>query len=194
MAEGVLLILMGKSTRLQDSFLGLEKQYRFRARWHVTTETGDREGQIQKQHEAYPVSENDLRLVMQGFVGEYEQIPPRYAALKYHGKPYYHWARQGIAIPRESRPVQIHRFELLSHDANEWEARVVCSRGTYVRTLAEDVAARLGTGSHLVELVRERVGPFAREQGITQSMVESFSLEDLQRHVQDPLRYHAGIV
>ena len=90
-----------------------------------------------------------------------------YSALKYKGRPYYDYARKGIAIPRAARGVRIHSFSLLSFRAPYWEARVVCSRGTYIRTLVEDVAERLGTCATLVELIRERVGPFRRMQGLT---------------------------
>jgi tRNA pseudouridine55 synthase len=107
-----------------------------------------------------------MEQVMNDFTGTMDQLPPMYSALKFKGKPYYAYARKGIEIPRTPRSVTIYSFSLLSVELPYWDARVVCSRGTYVRTLVEDVAERLGTCATLVELVRERVGYFRRENAL----------------------------
>ena len=105
LAEGVLLLLIGRATRHQEAFLAMEKQYWFRAQFGTQTDTGDREGKC-IQTLAVPVLDADrLQVALSSLVGEHWQTPPRYSALKYKGKPYYHWARRGIEIPRHPRPV-----------------------------------------------------------------------------------------
>ena len=173
MARGVLVILFGAATRGQDQFLALEKQYWFRAQWGVTTDTGDREGQeigprgspVDRTSRAAACVEalSQAVAVYQGDTAASRRPPTR--RLKYKGRHYYDWARQGIEIPRAPRSVTISRFDVLAHAGEFWEARVVCSRGTYIRTLAEDVAKELGSGAHLVELdprTRRPVSPGRR--------------------------------
>jgi len=194
MAQGILLILFGTATRLQEQFLSLEKQYWFRARWGIMTDTGDREGKEVARFAYAHISEADLSEAIINFRGDQLQIPPMYSALKYKGKHYYEWARKGIEIPRIPRPVRIESFDLLHSEGEFWEGRVVCSRGTYIRTLAEDVAKKFQSGAHLDALIRERVGPFRREDALTWETIESATQEFLLNHVQDPLHHHARLV
>ena len=194
MAQGVLVILYGAATKLQDEFLALEKQYWFRARWGSMTDTGDREGKETARFEFAHVAEVALREALTRFEGDQQQTPPMYAALKYKGKHYYDYARQGIDIPRVPRPIQIKSFDLLNHGVDFWEARVVCSRGTYVRTLAEDVARALKSGAHLDALIRERIGHYRREDALTWGTIESATKEFLLNHAQEPLHHHARLV
>jgi len=179
LAMGVLLLVVGRATRQQATFLELEKQYWFRGEFGRVTETGDREGACMRMPAYDHVTEENLRSVIERFVGEQMQTPPRYAALKFKGKRYYQWARQGVEIPRVPRPVHIYSFELLSFKAPYWEARVVCSRGTYIRTLVEDVAERLETGATLDALVRERIGHYSREQALSWPTVSASSRQQL---------------
>ncbi len=165
-ATGLLIILLGKSTRDQEKFLSLPKTYLFRARLGVQTDTADMEGQVTKSSPADHVTQSAMADAMQSFQGDSQQLPPMYAALKYKGKPYYEYARKGIEIPRVPRSIHVSAFELLSFSAPEWEARVTCSRGTYVRTLVEDIGAKLGTCAVLVNLVRESIGPYSLAQAL----------------------------
>ncbi len=160
------MILVGSATRSQESFLGLEKEYWFRAEFGLKTSTADLEGEIVEQKLFDHVTSHSLKETLQSFLGETAQMPPMYSALKYKGKPYYHYARKGVLIPRVPRVVSIRSFTLESFHLPYWEGRVICSRGTYVRTLIEDIAERLGTCAALVELVRDRVGPFKREHAL----------------------------
>ena len=194
MAEGVLLILFGPATRLQENFLGLEKQYWFRARWGSMTDTGDREGKETARFNFAHVSRADLDQAVFNFQGEQMQTAPAIAALKYKGRRYYEWARKGIEIPRASRSIRIASFQVLAQEGEFWEGRVVCSRGTYIRTLAEDVAKSLGSGAHLDALVRERVGPYTRAQALPWPTLETLNRDALLTHVQDPLDHHARLV
>jgi tRNA pseudouridine55 synthase len=163
-ARGLLLILIGPATKTQDSFLGLEKEYVFRAELGRKTATGDREGEVQETKLFDHVTQDQLEKTLETFVGNIQQVPPIYSALKYKGKPYYRYARQGQTIPLRPRAVTISSLVLLSFALPFWEARVVCSRGTYIRTLAEDVAEHLHTCGTLIDLVRERIGPYRRNQ------------------------------
>ena len=166
-ARGLLMILVGTATREQESFLGLEKEYWFRGEFGRKTSTADNEGPVVETSSAAHVTRETLTNALSSFTGDIQQLPPMYSALKYKGRPYYDYARKGIEIPRSPRPVTIYSFELLSFRLPYWEARVVCSRGTYIRTLVEDVAERLGSCATLVALIRERVGPYTREQAFT---------------------------
>jgi tRNA pseudouridine55 synthase len=179
-ARGLLLLLVGTATRQQESFLGLEKYYCFKAQFGVKTSTGDREGRTIEERPHDHVAKTALETVLVGFVGNSRQTPPMYSALKYKGKPYYHYARKGLEVPRVPRPISIASLSLLSLDLPYWEGRLVCSRGTYVRTLVEDVAERLGTCGTLVELVRERIGPYEREQALTWAQLHALDAQDLR--------------
>ena len=178
-ARGLLLILVGSSTRLQDSFLGLEKEYWFRAELGRRTSTGDLEGEVVSTGRFDHVTSVDLQKVLDSFLGDIAQIPPIYSALKHRGKPYYSYARKGLTVPRVPRTVTIHTLSLLSFSAPYWEARVVCSRGTYIRTLAEDVAERLQTCGTLVELVRERIGPYRKDEALSWDVLRQSPVEEL---------------
>lgn len=187
-ARGLLLILVGPATRKQDSFLSLEKEYWFRAEFGRRTSTGDLEGEVDATAPFGHVTAEPLRKVLENFVGDIAQIPPIYSALKFRGKPYYSYARKGQPVPRVPRTVTIHSLSLLSFVAPYWEARVVCSRGTYVRTLAEDVAERLNTCGTLVELVRERIGPYRNNQALSWDALRQAPSEELlaSLHPVDP--------
>lgn len=178
-ARGLLMVLVGPATRAQDSFLGLEKEYWFTAEFGKKTSTADLEGEVIQQKSYDHVTPESLEGALKVFEGEIQQLPPMYSALKYKGRHYYDYARQGIAIPRVRRPVVIHSISCLSVRLPFWEARVVCSRGTYVRTLVEDIAERLGTCATLVELVRERVGPYLRAEALSWQDLHVIATEDL---------------
>lgn len=191
MAEGVLLVLFGSATRDQERYLELEKCYWMRASFGRLTTTGDRDGENLPCEPYQDVSLERVQEIARTFVGEYWQTPPRYAALKYKGRPYYKWAREGVEIPRVPRPVMIYSFEVLSLSGISWEARVRCSRGTYVRVLAEDLAQRLGTGACLEALVRESIGPYRRREALPLSKAQGLSREDLLTYCEEDIHHHA---
>lgn len=166
LAQGVLLVVFGRMTRRQEEFLSLEKQYWFRAELGRRTFTGDREGRCLETQSYQGITPKGLKDMAGRFVGDQEQIPPRVAALKYQGKRYYEWSREGVEIPRLPRRIQILSLEILSLEGAFWDARVVCSRGTYIRSLVEDIAKGLGTVATVDALVRERIGPYRREQAL----------------------------
>ena len=161
LATGLLPICIGESTKFAQRLLDADKGYLATIKLGSSTTTGDREGEITERRPAN-FDANAVRTALARFVGSIEQTPPIYSALKVAGKPAYEYARAGQTIELAKRTVEIHAIELLSCDvaAQEFEISVMCSKGTYIRTLAEDLAVALGTVGHLASLRRTRTGGF----------------------------------
>ena len=161
LATGLLPICIGESTKFAQRLLDADKGYLACIKLGTSTTTGDREGDITETRPAN-CDANAVRTALARFVGSIEQTPPVYSALKVAGKPAYEYARAGRAVELAKRTVRIHAIELLSSDfsAQEFEISVACSKGTYVRALAVDIAAVLGTVGHLSSLRRTRTGGF----------------------------------
>ena len=161
LATGLLPICIGESTKFAQRLLDADKGYLASIQLGTSTTTGDREGEITETRPAN-CDANAVRAALARFVGSIEQRPPIYSALKVAGKPAYEYARAGQAVELAKRTVQIRAIELLSCDiaAQEFEISVACSKGTYIRTLAEDLALALGTVGHLASLRRTRTGGF----------------------------------
>lgn len=159
-ATGMLPICLGEASKTASFMLEAGKFYRATARLGEATTTGDVEGQVIQTCTLPNVVCADLKLVLDQFVGEIQQVPPMYSALKHEGKPLYEYARAGIEIERPARPVTIHHIELIDWQSPLLTFDVRCSKGTYIRTLAEDIARALDSCAHLVELRRLKVEPF----------------------------------
>ncbi len=172
-ATGMLPLCFGEASKTAGFMLGANKTYRATARMGEATATGDTEGEI-VEHQGVPaVDEGQLRVVLAGFLGEISQVPPMYSALKYQGRPLYDYARKGEEVERKARVINILSLELLTWNPPMMEFRVRCSKGTYIRTLAEDIARRLGTCGHLIALRREQVGGFEDTRMHTLEELES---------------------
>ncbi len=159
-ATGVLVVLVGKATRLAQFFVDLEKRYRGRVVLGVTTHTQDSEGNVESTADVSGVTRPQIEEAFAAFEGETEQIPPMVSALKRDGTPLYVLARRGEVVERAPRPITISELRILSVEMPEVEFEMTCSKGTYVRTVAADIGERLGCGAHLGRLVRTGVGPF----------------------------------
>ncbi|MDD5556837.1 MAG: tRNA pseudouridine(55) synthase TruB [bacterium] len=160
-AEGVLVLGLGRAaTRRLGECMAAAKEYRAVMTLGTTTDTQDAEGKVTGRREWASVTEGRLREVLAGFRGELRQVPPMYSALKRGGVPLYVLARRGREVPREPRAVRIDEIELIRFRPPDAEIRVVCSKGTYIRTLCADIGEALGCGGHLKRLVRTRVGRF----------------------------------
>lgn len=172
MAEGVLPVMLGGATRFLDFLPESDKGYRASFMLGKTTDTLDITGNITAE---YPVeaSEQDVLDVLDGFRGKIKQIPPMYSAVSVHGKRLYELARQGVEIEREEREAEIRRLELVKADHNEYMIDVICSKGTYIRTLIDDLGRRLGCGAVMTALVRTSAMGF--------SLNECVTLEELQQ-------------
>ena len=159
-ATGVLVVLLGKATRLAQFFVELEKGYRGRIVLGVTTDTQDAEGNVESTADVSGVTRTQIEEAFAAFEGDTEQIPPMVSALKRDGTPLYVLARRGEVVERAPRPITIRELAVLSVEMPEVEFEMACSKGTYVRTVAADIGERLGCGAHLGQLVRTAVGPF----------------------------------
>lgn len=164
LASGLLPICFGQATKVSGMLLDADKTYRVVARLGVRTTTGDAEGEVSESLPVPSLSEAAVDAALARFVGPIEQVPPMFSALKQDGRRLYDLARQGIEVPREPRKVRIHRLQRTAWDGRQLSFEVRCSKGTYVRTLVEDLAAALGTVGHVTALRRTRLGPFGDEK------------------------------
>ncbi|MGH8057138.1 MAG: tRNA pseudouridine(55) synthase TruB [Candidatus Entotheonellia bacterium] len=166
-ATGVLLAALGQGTKLVQFLHELPKTYRATLQLGIRTDTQDGTGSVVAVRAVGPLAPEDVELVLRGFQGWIEQIPPMYSALKQQGQRLYTLARQGKEVERQPRRVQIFRILLQSLRAGTLTLEVECSSGTYIRVLADDIGEKLGCGAHLRELVRTAVGPFRCADALT---------------------------
>lgn len=171
LATGVLPLCFGEATKFSQYLLDANKTYWTRIRLGVSTETGDADGEVIAQVDATAITQTQVSDALETFVGETEQIPSMYSALKHQGQPLYKLARQGIEVERAPRTVTIYSAELLQFAEAYIELRVHCSKGTYIRSLAEDLGAALGCGGHVSALRRLAAGPYAEAQAVTLEQV-----------------------
>lgn len=167
LATGMLVICFGEATKLAPYLITTDKQYRFTLCLGQQTTTGDREGEVIAESAVPNITLTQLEKVLVQFRGDITQVPPMYSAIKYQGKPLYHYARQGITIDREARPVTIYDLAVVKMTLPTIELTVHCSKGTYVRTLAEDIGKALGSCAFVSELYRPQVGYFDESQLVT---------------------------
>jgi tRNA pseudouridine55 synthase len=175
LATGMLPLCLGQATKACGALLGSSKAYRARLMLGTATDTGDADGTVVAESPVPVLPRDHVESILAGFTGAIKQVPPMYSALKRNGRPLYELARRGEQVQREARPVCIHRLDLLSSGPRELEIAVVCSKGTYIRVLGEDVARALGTCGHLGELRRLWVEPFAGERMVTVETIEAWA-------------------
>jgi tRNA pseudouridine55 synthase len=199
LATGVLPLCFGEATKFSQYLLDADKKYSSTFRFGITTETGDCDGELVATNDASHITEAMITDALVNFRGEISQIPSMYSALKYQGKPLYKWAREGVEVPRESRRVTIYRYELAAFRSNgqhpEIDVEVHCSKGTYIRSLAEDLGSYLGVGAHVSRLHRRMAGPFDESDSISlQSLIdirgdgEADRLDSLLLSVDSPVK------
>jgi len=160
MASGLLVMGIGRATRLLRFLSDLDKEYEGTGKLGVETDTLDAEGRVTRKSDV-DVGGSDLTVAMKGLTGEFDQVPPAFSAVQVGGERLYRAARRGEPVEAPPRPVRVDRFELERFSSPDFDFRVVCSSGTYVRSLVADVGARLGPGAHLTRLVRTRIGLFS---------------------------------
>ncbi|EQD57062.1 tRNA pseudouridine synthase B, partial [mine drainage metagenome] len=163
LATGMLPICLDEATKIAGEILSSRKRYRFTILLGVSTRTGDREGQIVARANVPELAPQRIEAVLETFLGSGRQVPPMYSALKRAGRPLYELARAGVVVEREARPIEIFELRLLGQNGASLELETHCSKGTYVRVLAEDIARALGTCGHVTALRRLSVEPFERE-------------------------------
>ncbi len=177
MASGLLPLCLGEATKVSAFLLDADKRYRGTCKLGVRTNTGDADGEAIETRPVIDVTEARVREVLESFRGEIEQIPPMHSAIKHQGQPLYKLAHQGLEVERKPRRVTIYELNLLRFSADELELDVHCSKGTYIRTLAEDIGEALGCGAHLNQLRRTAAGPFVEVGAVTLEQLKQLLLD-----------------
>jgi tRNA pseudouridine55 synthase len=193
LATGMLPICLGEATKISGFLLDADKRYRAVCRLGVRTDTADAEGTAIATRPVEHYSDERIREVLAGFTGELQQIPPMYSALKRDGVPLYKLARQGIEVERQARTVTVYELTLIERDANTLVLDVHCSKGTYVRTLADDMGEVLGCGAHIAALRRLQVGVFEDSRMVTLDELYSLQKQGLATLDEVLLPVEAGL-
>ncbi|MEO5844008.1 MAG: tRNA pseudouridine(55) synthase TruB [Caldimonas sp.] len=186
LASGLLPLCFGAATKFAQASLDADKRYLATLRLGVTTTTGDLEGEVVSQVADVAVDRAALDAACAGFVGAIEQVPPMHSALKRDGRPLYEYARAGIELERAPRPVRIDWLRVVDGEGDLWTIDVACSKGTYIRTLAEDIGAALGCGAHLAALRRIASGALALRSAVTFSALDELDEAALDTHLLSP--------
>ncbi|MSQ80152.1 MAG: tRNA pseudouridine(55) synthase TruB [Candidatus Methylopumilus sp.] len=180
MASGLLPICLGEATKFSHQLLDANKTYIAIIQLGVTTTTGDQEGEVITQKDVL-LDEDQLNKVLHQFKGVITQIPPMYSALKHEGNPLYEYARQGIEIERKGRQVTIYYIRLMKTEGSVMTIEVSCSKGTYIRTLAEDIGSALGCGAYLKGLERTQTGTFQLCNAFTVATLEAMTMTSREK-------------
>jgi tRNA pseudouridine55 synthase len=167
MATGVLLICLNEATKISRFLLDMDKTYCVRMKLGERTDTFDSDGTLTEKREVPPIERSVIEATLSRFTGPLLQKPPMYSAVKIGGQALYKLARKGLEIERPERQVQVYGMEIREISLPYVELSVTCSKGTYIRTLCDDIGATLGTGAHVVSLARERVGPFHIDNAVS---------------------------
>src|SRR6056300_1627923 len=172
-ATGMLPICFGETTKVAHFLLNNDKGYLVKAKFGVSTTTGDREGEILETKSTSKLSQEIIISALESFKGRYDQTTPLFSALKYEGKPLYYYARKGIQVPRKTRMIEIYSIKFESFESDILKFHVMCSKGTYIRSLVEDVARKIDSVAHIQELRRTQFAWFKE--------ADMFSLENVEK-------------
>ena len=180
LATGLLPLCFGEATKVSAMMLDDNKRYQVVVKLGVMTDTGDAEGKIIEEKPVPELSLEDIEVCLQSFSGEIDQVPPMYSALKHNGKKLYELAREGKVIERKARRITIFELKLLNTTSDSLTLDVFCSKGTYIRSLAEDIGHKLGCGGTVVELRRMQAGQFKIEDALTLEQLQQMDPEKLK--------------
>ena len=184
LATGVLILCVGDATRLSDYVMHGTKQYRAVVHMGITTETYDAEGETIASQDASHITQDELQAILPQFTGDIEQVPPMYSAIKQGGKKLYELAREGKTVERPARHITIHNITLIDSSPPRFTLDVVCSAGTYIRSLAYDIGEALEVGAHLAGLTRTRSGTFSLDEAI--NLDDFLEADDWQQYLTMP--------
>lgn len=180
-ATGVLPILVGKATKISKYLMEHDKTYIATIKLGEKTDTGDSEGQvIEEKSIPADLKKEDINDVLRSFLGKQKQLPPMYSAIKINGKKLYEYAREGKEVKLEAREIEIYKIQLLEYKNNKIKFEVECSKGTYIRTLCENIAKKLGTVGYMEELQRTKVNNFKIEDSI---LLDDITLENAEKNM-----------
>ena len=180
LASGLLPVCFGEATKISGFLLDAHKRYRTQCRLGITTTTADAEGEVVERRPVQGIDASRVQAVLAQFRGRIEQVPPMHSAIKHRGQPLYKLAHRGLSIERQPRPVTIFELELLCLDGDLLELEIACSKGTYVRTLAEDIGEALGCGAHVTALRRLAAGPFDVSGAVGLERLEELAAQGLE--------------
>jgi tRNA pseudouridine55 synthase len=178
LATGLLIILLGDDTKLFSKFSTFDKSYKATLELGVSTSTGDCMGKVLDRKEVKNIITSDVENIFKEFMGEINQMPPMFSALKYHGKKLYEFARLGLEVPRKERAVKIFELNICNFHLPYVDFYVHCSKGTYVRTLAQDIGKRIGCGACIMSIRRTALGPFDIQEAVTIDKLDESCIRD----------------
>lgn len=191
LATGMLPICLGEATKFSQYLLDSDKRYRVIARLGQRTDTSDADGNVIEER-AIGFSATELEQALEGFRGTTQQVPSMYSALKYQGRKLYEYARQGLTVPREAREITVYELQFIRWEGDELELEIHCSKGTYIRTIIDDLGEKLGCGAHVIYLRRLQVATYPIERMVTlerlATLVEQAQAQELSPSLSlDPL-------
>lgn len=191
-ASGVLLVCLNEATKITPFLSDLDKEYIVKMKLGEKTDTYDSEGKIIQVRDIRGINLKDIDAVINRFIGEIDQIPPMFSAIKHGGEPLYKQARKGITIEREPRKVFIKSIDLLEYESPYLTLKVSCSKGTYIRSLCNDMGESLGVGAHMVGLIRTRIGNFSLESAAR--LDEIFEKRNCLYSIDEALKFLPEII
>jgi tRNA pseudouridine55 synthase len=183
MATGLLIILVGKATRVSQYLISLDKEYEGTIELGKVTDSQDAEGEVMETRPVPPFTEEEVKAAIKGFLGDQYQMPPMYSAIKIDGVPLYKSARKGVEVEREPRFIRVMSWELTRFALPHLDFRLRCTKGTYVRTLAHDLGNKLGCGAHLSALRRTATDKFNVSQALTLDQIQALSLPEIEKRL-----------
>jgi tRNA pseudouridine55 synthase len=183
MATGLLVILVGKATKVSQYLVGLDKEYEGTIELGKVTDTQDADGEVMETRPVPDLTDADVLTAVKTFLGDQYQMPPMYSAIKIAGVPLYKSARKGEEIEREPRFIRVMTWEVLRFATPQIDFRLTCTKGTYVRTLAHDLGAKLGCGAHLSALRRTATDKFKVGQALTLEQIQSLTLPEIEQRL-----------
>jgi tRNA pseudouridine55 synthase len=186
MATGLLIILVGKATRVSQYLISLDKEYEGTVELGKVTDTQDADGEMMETRPVPPFTEAEVRTALQGFLGDQYQTPPMYSAIKIDGVPLYKSARKGEEVEREPRFIRVMNWDMTGFALPRFDFRLRCTKGTYVRTLAHDLGQKLGCGAHLAALRRTATDKFNVAQALTMEQIQAMTLPEIEKRLIAP--------
>ncbi len=186
MATGLLIILVGKATRVSQYLISLDKEYEGTVELGKVTDTQDADGQMMETRPVPPLTQAQVQTAINGFLGDQYQMPPMFSAIKIDGVPLYKSARKGEEVEREPRFIRVMSWEMTRFALPQFDFRLRCTKGTYVRTLAHDLGQKLGCGAHLAALRRTATDKFNVAQAITLDELQKLSLGEIEKRLIAP--------
>lgn len=190
LATGVLPVCLGEATKISSYLLDSDKRYRATCQLGTVTDSGDSDGQVVSEHDIPELSYQQFEDTLKDFIGEQQQVPPMFSALKHQGQPLYKLARKGIEVERKARTITIYDIQLVELNEASFVVDVCCSKGTYIRTLLEDICHAIGSGGHLTALRRTEAAGYNLQQALTLEQLESVADEGIEK--LDELLLSAG--